>query len=256
MCIAIQQSISSTGERVYWPQGRPLKGGVVCLHGSDGGFAGWNDVNCALLAADGFVALAHSYSLAYRPGSTPDIDGAALDGTEAALAFLQRELAPHRCGVGLFGYSRGAEHALLVAQLMAEDGSTPLPRAVAVHSPQDAVWPAFILSDFQTGRPWAGDRNRPAWTWRGGSERTAPGTLLGTAPCPYPVLISQGTDDEIWSAESARELVDRMTAAGTPPEAHFFEGEPHLFRAEARNRQWELVVDFFGRHLAPALPGS
>ncbi len=48
----------------------------------------------------------------------------------------------------------------------------------------------------------------------------------------------------------ARRLVLRMTDAGQPPEAHFFEGEGHIFRAAARNREWELMADFFGRHLA------
>lgn len=35
----------------------------------------------------------------------------------------------------MFGVSRGAEHALLLTQLLAEDGSAALPDAVAVHSP-------------------------------------------------------------------------------------------------------------------------
>jgi hypothetical protein len=42
-----------------------------------------------------------------------------------------------------------------------------------------------------------------------------------------------------------------MTEAGFPPEAHFFEGEGHDFGVEAQNREWELMVDFFSRHLAP-----
>ncbi|MCW6512080.1 hypothetical protein [Lichenifustis flavocetrariae] len=182
MGLSIHQSASPSGDTVYWPERLPPRGGRVCLHGSDGGFSGWNDVSCLLLAANllaanGFVALAHSYNRPRQSGRAPGIDSALLDGTEAALAFLKQELAGHRCGVGLFGYSRGAEHALLAAQLMAEDGSDATPSAVAVHSPQDAIWPAFILSDFETGRDWDGDRHLPAWTWRGNADRTMPGTL-------------------------------------------------------------------------------
>lgn len=64
------------------------------------------------------------------------------------------------------------------------------------------------------------------------------------------MFIAQGTEDRTWGADMARRLAARMTEAGYPPEAHFFEGEDHIFRAAARNQEWELMVDFFGRHLA------
>jgi acetyl esterase/lipase len=223
----------------------------VCLHGSEGGHAGWNDLNCALFAAHGFAALAHNYSQNTRWLIHPDIDSAPLDGTASALAELRTELAAYGCGIGLFGTSRGAEHALLLAQLLGEDGFPDLPDAIAVHSPPDEVWPAFLVADFQTSRPWAGDLRRPAWSWRGSHERTSPGTPLGVGLHAFPVFVAQGTADEVWDAELARRLVARMTEAGRSPDAHFFEGEGHTFRAPARNRLWELMTDFFSRHLAP-----
>lgn len=139
-----------------------------------GGWAGWNDFHCALFAAHGFAALARNYS----PQGTgllvrPDLDGVPLDGTEAALTALRAELASFGCGIGLFGVSRGAEHVLLLAQLLAED-DCPGPDAVALHSPPDAAWPAFVVTDFQTGQPWTGDPQKPAWSWRGGHGRTRP----------------------------------------------------------------------------------
>jgi acetyl esterase/lipase len=252
MEVAIRRSVSSTREVIYWPGNIPLRGGVVCLHGSEGGLAGWNELRCALLAANGFAALARNYSQNTRWLIHPDIDDVPLDATEAALAALKQELAPYHCGIGLFGASRGAEHALLLAQLLAEDGSAVVPDAVAVHSPPDATWPAFIVSDFQTGLPWAGDTERPAWSWRGTHERTRPGTLLGTAPAPYPIFIAQGTQDSVWGDEMARRLTARIADAGKPPEAHFFEGEDHAFRTDASNSEWELILRFFGRHLARA----
>ena len=249
MPLSIRQSAASTRENMYWPAGTP-KGGIVCLHGSEGGWAGWNDLYCALFAANGFVALSRNYSQNARWLTHPDIDDVRLEGTQAALAAMRAEVASFGCGVGLFGISRGAEHALLLAQLLAEDGCAEVPDAVAVHSPPDAAWPAFIVSDFQTGQPWAGDPERPSWSWRGDHERTRPGTLLGTGSIPYPVFIAQGTEDKVWGADMARRLIARMTEAGRPPEAHFFEGEDHVFRAAARNREWELLIDFFARHLA------
>ena len=167
---------------------------------------------------------------------------------------MRRELAPYECGLGLYGISRGAERAILVAQLLAEDGCSETPDAIAVYSPPDEAWPAFLPAEHMTGKPWAGDQQRPAWSWRGGHERTRPGTLLGTALTRYPVFIGQGTDDQTWDAAMARRLVTRMTEAGRAPEAHFFEGEGHIFRAEARNREWALMTDFFSRHLTTVIP--
>ena len=253
MGLAVHCGVSATGATLYWPGERPLRGGVVCLHGSEGGSAGWNDLNGALFAANGFVALVHDYTPGARWLTHPDIDAAPLDPTEAALIWLRKELAPYGCGVGLFGASRGAEHALLVVQLLAEDGCPDVVDAVAVHSPPDETWPAFIVADFQTGELWAGDPDRPAWSWRGQTERTAPGAMLGAVPCP--VFIAQGTEDSVWDAAMARRLAARMRAAGRPAEAHFFPGEDHVFRPEARNHEWELMLDFFARHLAPPRSG-
>lgn len=248
MSLSIQQTTASTGETVYWPSGPP-RGGIVCLHGSEGGLAGWNHLHCALFAAHGFAALSRNYTQNAQWLTPPDIDDVPLEGTQSALAAMQTELAPFGCRLGLFGASRGAEHALLVAQLLVEDGCAEVPDAVAVHSPPDTTWPAFIVADFQTGKPWAGDRARPAWSWRGTHERTRPGTPLCSGPVPYPVFIVQGTEDKIWGASMGRVLAARMTENGCPPEAHFFEGEDHTFRAAARNREWELMVEFFGRCL-------
>lgn len=248
MSPSIRQTAASTGENMYWPSEAP-RGGVVCLHGSEGGWAGWNDLYCALFAAHGFVALSRNYTKVIHWPTPPDIDDVPLEGTVVALDAMRAEVAPFGCGVGLFGISRGAEHALLVAQLLAEDGAAEVPDAVAVHSPPDVAWPAFMVADFQTGKPWAGDRMRPSWSWRGTHERTRPGTLLCPGPVPYPVFITQGTDDRTWDADMARRLEARMSDNGCPPEAHFFEGEGHIFRAPARTREWELMTRFFAKHL-------
>ena len=248
MRLSIRQTAASTGENMYWPSGHP-RGGIVCLHGSEGGWAGWNDLYCALFAANGFAALSRNYTQNAQWLTHPDIDDVPLEGTQAALAAMRAEMVPFGCGLGLFGISRGAEHALLLAQLLAEDGCAEVPDAVAVHSPPDATWPAFIVSDFQTGQPWDGDPMRSAWSWHGTHERTRPGTPLCLGPLPYPVFVAQGTEDGTWDADMARVLAARMDENGCSYEAHFFKGEGHIFRAPARNEEWELMVEFFGKHL-------
>ena len=249
MTSPIRQSVASTHETLYWPAGQP-RGGVVCLHGSEGGWAGWNDLYCALFAAHGFAALSRNYTEVAHWPMPPDIDDVPLEGTVLSLDAMRAEMAPFGCGVGLFGISRGAEHALLLSQLLAEDHHTNIPGAVAVHSPPDAAWPAFLVANFLAEQPWAARQAGPAWSWRGTHERTKPGTPLCPGAVPYPVFIVQGTEDRTWNASMARRLIARMTDNGCRLEAHFFEGEGHIFRAEARNREWALLTDFFARYLA------
>ncbi len=106
MLSPIRQSVASTGETLYLPSGAP-KGGVVCLHGSEGGWAGWNDVACALFAANGFAALSHNYTLDYHWPVHPDIDEVPLESTQAALAVMRKPLSPFDCGVGRMAYRAG-----------------------------------------------------------------------------------------------------------------------------------------------------
>ncbi|WP_237482316.1 alpha/beta hydrolase family protein [Lichenibacterium dinghuense] len=169
---------------------------------------------------------------------------------------MREEIAPFGCGLGLYGISRGAERALLVAQLLAEDGCAEVPDALAVHSPPDVAWPAFIVANFMPEGSGAGREAGPAWSWRGTHERTRSGTPLCPGAVPYPVFIAQGTEDNTWNASMARRLVARLIENGCEPEVHFFEGEGHIFRAEARIREWALMTDFFARHLAIRKPSG
>ena len=216
----------------------------------------WNDLTCALFAAHGFVALSHNCTIDARWLVHPDIDDVPLESTRAALASMREEIAPFGCGLGLYGISRGAERALLVAQLLAEDGCAEVPDALAVHSPPDVAWPAFLVANFLPGQSRAGREAGPAWSWRGTHERTRSGTRLCPGAVRYPVFIAQGTEDKTWDASMARRLVARPIEHGCQPEAHFFEGEGHIFRAEARNREWVLLTDFFARHLAIKKPSE
>jgi acetyl esterase/lipase len=245
----LRRTSSPTGT-VYWPVGHPPIGGVVCLHGSEGARAGWNDVTCAMFAANGFAALAHQYN---GVGDYPEhlnIDDVPLEGTVGALEWLREATAEWACRIGLLGASRGAEKALLLAQLLAQDGHPALPDAVAVHSPPDAVWPAYIFSDFHTGKAWAGDWTRPAWSWKGAHERTRPGLPLAAEHYPGPIFLTQGEADKVWNAEMAHRLVARLTAAGRPPEAHFFDGEDHVLRCPANDEAFAMRLAFFVRTLS------
>ncbi len=138
MPLSIRQTAASTRENMYWPSSTP-RGGIVCLHGSEGGWAGWNDLYCALFAANGFAALSRNYTQNAQWLTHPDIDDVPLEGTQTALAAMRAEMTPFGCSLGLFGISRGAEHALLLAQLLNEDGCAEVPGVVTIPSLPDLI---------------------------------------------------------------------------------------------------------------------
>jgi acetyl esterase/lipase len=218
------------------------------LHGSEGGSVGFNHIHCALFAAHGFAAMAQHYTENNEFMTSPDIHDVPLDCIEAALLSMKQQMQPFGCGVGLFGVSRGAELALLLGQLLAEDGAEALPDAIAAHSVPEQIWGAYIVENYRKG-DYDGGETRPAWSWRGSHERTLPGKLLQPERYPNPVFIAHGMEDELWDVAAAKRLVARMQEAGHPPEAHFFDYEGHTF-GPGRNRELELLVDFFSRNLS------
>ena len=236
------------GQRLHVPVGgaRP---GIVVLHGSEGAWAGWSAWQALLLAGGGFCTIAPGYSRGGNAWHAGDIDDVDLDATESLLAWMRTsDVTTGR--VGLYGTSRGAEHALLVTSLMARDGSGEVPDAVAVHAPSDTIVGAFISRHFVPGRDSPPVSTRPAWRWRGASDTLAPTAPIEIERYGGPVFISHGEDDTVWSVERTRRLAARLRAAGRTPEVHVYAGEDHVPRPETEAVHYAQVIDFFGRTLA------
>lgn len=150
-----------------------------------------NDFHCALFVVHGFAALNRNYTQNAQWLMDPDIHDGPLEGTQKALTTMRTELSPFGGRLGLFGISRGAEHGLLLAKLVVKDGCAEAPDAIAVHSPPDATWPAFIVTDFQTGKPWAARMSGP------GQERySAP--VQFPIPCSLPKAPRTGRETPAW----------------------------------------------------------
>ncbi|MBM7066978.1 S9 family peptidase [Actibacterium sp. 188UL27-1] len=235
----------------YGPVGDGPFPGVMTLHGSEGGWSGWSHRNAVMLAAHGFVAYPHIYSKGGNAWNAGHIREAPLDRTVAALAALRG--APWCNGsVGIYGASRGGEHALLVTSLMARDGVTPLPDAVAAHSPADVICGAFDSSSWRDkGDPgWqAWDPGNRAWTWQGNTEGLTPTTPIEIERYDGPVFLSHGTEDSVWSVEMTRRLERRLTQHGRTPEVHYYEGQDHIGSSDGENIHFDQVLTFFTRHL-------
>lgn len=239
------------GSYLYVPRDCGRRPGILLLHGSDGGWSGWSSWNALALAMHGFVTFALSYSKGGNSWHAGDIDEVDLDKTEEALRWLRAHEAVAG-KVGLYGASRGGEHALLLTSLMARDGSVPLPDAVAVHSPSDTIVGAFIAGDWNPKEPETWDPSKRAWRWRGSSDGLLPTTPIEIERYSGPLFLSHGESDRLWTVDCTRRLEARLKAAGRHPEVHYYPDEDHGFRPETLNLQHARLADFFRRHLEAA----
>jgi dipeptidyl aminopeptidase/acylaminoacyl peptidase len=233
---------------LYVPQGRGRAPGLLILHGSEGGMAGWTHTIAQWFASLGFVTWPFSYSKggnAWHAGDIVDVD---LDHTEEALRALRMHETVSGV-VGLAGASRGAEHALLLVSLMARDASPDLPRAVAVHAPSDTIVGAFVSGVFHPRQRETWDPSKRAWRWRGASDDLKPTTPIEVERYMGPLYLSHGEADSVWSVECTRRLEARLRAAGHEPEVHYYAGEDHGLRPETANVQRTRMAAFFRRHM-------
>ena len=234
----------------YGPPGAGPFPAVMVLHGSEGGPSGWSHRIAVLLAAHGYLAYPHSYSVggnAWNAGSIIDVP---LDRSVQALDAL-RQFSFAGPKLGLYGVSRGAEHALLLASLMAGAGLAPVD-AIAVHSPPDVICQGFNSATWRDkGDPgWlAPDPGHRAWTWQGSSENLLPTTPIAVETIPAPLFISHGTADRLWSVAMTQRLEQRLRAAGKTPEIHYLEGQDHLPDGNAENALYEKLLRFLAVNL-------
>jgi dienelactone hydrolase len=203
---------------------------IVFLHGSEGGNgdfwyepgqtpkavgeAGLTPWLARGFAERGYVVMALAYfaappqpGVAYVP---PDeLVGVDIELTARAIGWLRSQDFVGRMPVGVWGASRGAEHALLLAAL-APDGPGA-PDAVVALSPPDRVVAQFsklTAHAIINGAPedWP---QLPAW--RFGTQVPAVGTPIAIEGYSKPVLIAYFADDFVWGPEVKPEvLVDRL----------------------------------------------
>ncbi|KZL20163.1 S9 family peptidase [Pseudovibrio sp. Ad37] len=224
---------------------------VLVLHGSEGSYSGWSHRTAAVLAASGFLAYPHGYSVggnAWNAGSIENVDLART--AEAIHALREFEACDGR--VALYGVSRGAEHALLVASLMAQKKIKGIPEAVACLSAPDVVCGAFDAKAYRdSGDPgWqAWDYARRAWCWDGDSDSLLPTTQIPIEAYAEPLFLAAGLKDTTWSPEMTKRLEARRNESHLPVEAHYYEVEGHVPGSRGENKHHELLIEFLDRHL-------
>jgi dienelactone hydrolase len=189
-------------------QARPGAPAVVVIGGSDGGE---DTFTAAALAMDGYPALALGYFK--EPGLPQCLCAIRLEYFARAVRWLRAQPAGQGRPVVLFGVSRGAEGALLIASYQPH-----LVNAVVASSPSSDINGAY------------GGKPGPAWTFHGKPLPT--GTLIPVGRIRVPVLLGDGGQDMVWdSAQSAGAIVAELKAAHdrAPYRNLYYPGAGHAF---------------------------
>ncbi|MBL8176522.1 MAG: dienelactone hydrolase family protein [Bryobacterales bacterium] len=266
-----------SGSRLLIPNpataGDAKRTAVVMLHGSEGGSAWLIKPEADLIASQGYAVLVLCYFDCNRGLTGPrqtlrDIDVSLIP---RAISWL-REQPWSNGAVALYGFSRGAELALIAGSLEGPDSERP--SALIAHSPSDLYnsyfnwsWrePACWLCPLGPGRC-PGSVPQPAHQWndacgpdnerRMDFSRSAwivdglsvpAGRRIAVEDISLPTLITVGEEDQTWSPDQTRRIESRMRAAGRDPEVHYFPGAGHVFGGDDENRRRSLVLTFLAR---------
>jgi dienelactone hydrolase len=229
--------------------------GIVLLHGSEGGAAGYIDEDGRRLAEEGFAVLVFCWFGC--PGRPPSIVRIRLEDTVAGINWLRASDAVRGAPVGLFGWSRGAEQSVLLASLVRD---TSVIAAVGVHAASDTVVAAY---DPQTEEsPWEMDPQTgewvfaPAWTWQGqplygeSGSFSEPGPRIRVEDYPGAMFLSHGTADDLWPVTRTQNIERTRNNAGLPTEAHYWQGQGHIIEDPAMLEQFFVALTaFYDREL-------
>jgi dienelactone hydrolase len=240
--------------RVYIPRYQDVRGGVLVLHGSEGGGFGIHDRTAVLLACHGFTALAYDWCGSHeRPveGLPSKVVDIPIEGPVKALRWLQRHESVRNKPVAIHGVSRGAELAMIIATLP-QDGRIPGLAAVSSLSGSDRIVQGFSWKRSRKSRKRASYRKARAWLWRG--EYFLPGTPIPVERCNAPVLLIHGLKDKLWKAKRSERLERRLKAAGKHVETFYMADEAHILSMLAVDRVIARLVAFLDKVFATLSP--
>ncbi len=228
------------GSHLYTPgDGKPHPA-ILLLHGSEGGDAGFNDLAAVYLARAGFTVLSFDYA-GKSKGIPHQLANVKLDRTLAAARWLKANANVAGKKLGLYGWSRGAEQALILASLQKD---TKLLSAVAAHAPHATVVGSCVLGKSEPVYD-AHGREQPGWLLHG--KPKAPGPIE-VEKFKGPIYLSHGTADETWDVDNTKRLEARLKKAGKHPEVHTYPGEGHVLQKSGDENE-ARVIAFFRRTL-------
>jgi acetyl esterase/lipase len=230
--------------RIYVPRDQNIRGGILVLHGSEGGGFGIHDNTAMLLACHGFTALAYDWCGSHeRPidGLPSKVVDIPIEGPVKALRWLQRHEGVRNKPVAIHGVSRGAELAMIIATLP-RDRMVPRLAAVSSVSGTDRIVQGFSWKGNRKSRKKASHKKARAWLWKG--EYLVPGTPIPVERCDASILLIHGLKDKLWKAKRSKRLERRFKAAGKHVETFYMADEGHMLTMMAENQVMARLIAF------------
>jgi alpha-beta hydrolase superfamily lysophospholipase len=235
------------------PKRDEVLGGIVVLHGSEGGGAGGHERLAKFLAQHGYAALAFTWCASPRypvAGVPPDVIDIDLEDTVQAIKWLQSRPKMKGKKTALYGWSRGAEQALILAS-MQQDAALPKLDALAVLGSTDRVFPGWSLNWSPHIPP-----VKPARAWRWQGKHLELGAPIQIENFKSPVFLSHGLQDiehgESWYVARSQLLETRLRdqrSADSIVETLYLPEEGHVLSENGMRLHQEKLLDFFGRFL-------
>lgn len=135
---------------LFLPAGSDKRSALLLVGGSEGGLDTMSQMATSF-AAEGFATLALAYWNA--PGLPASLENIPLEYFDRAVSWLQKQPRVASGNVGMLGWSRGSEAALLTAT------RNPRVHPVVAVAPSGVLWPGLNFADFTA--------SKPAWTAHG-----------------------------------------------------------------------------------------
>jgi dienelactone hydrolase len=270
---------------LYLPETGGRHPAVIVIGGSEGGVE-WSAPLGAPLAQRGFAALALAYfgtdPLPQRLQTIP------LEYFKLAIDRLGAHPSVDPARIGLIGFSKGAEAALLTA------ATYPDIKAVVASAPSHVAWQGVTGDPATVAPSWTYkgvpvpfvpfDRSQPftttldAYTRSLANRRAIEAAAIHVERIQGPILLFSGTDDKVWpSTLMAHLIIDRLARARFPmsyehvrfdgaghpvlgvPQAEVSPVPPRILlrlggtgeiNAKARGESWRLTLEFLERFLS------
>jgi dienelactone hydrolase len=264
------------GSRLYVPNdGHPHRS-ILMLHGSEGGSEPFVDLEAQVLATQGYTILVYCYFDCTRGLVGPRETLKNVETTKVldAVAWLRTQPESDR-SVAIYGFSRGAEFAMIIGSLPTTKENRP--DALIAHTPSDVFNSAWNWSwqdkacwlckagidkctdsspdsDYQWNPgcgpddPTKMDFTKSAWLVSG--MNIAAKTRIEVEKYDGPILITVGEKDQVWPVDQTHRIEASLRAAGRNPEVHYFPNGGHNFWGDDELQRRELVLNFLSG-LAP-----
>ncbi len=260
---------------IFKPNDNKPHPGIVILHGSEGGVMRAIIPHAMVLAASGFSVMTLCWHDCKRSPYTDaqiPIENVDLEKTVAAMKWLKEsDYVGKNQKLGLYGFSRGAEHALIIGSLQ-EQIDVPID-AIAVHAPADVIIGSFSWSwidnrcwvctpedkachdDLKNWNPSCGKiygdhqsiDDLRVWRWQG--KYLPLDERIQIEKFTNPIMITCGDKDTVWPSDMTRRIEESLKRAGRNPEVHMFPDQDHIFTIKAEQERKQIADEFFHRVL-------